>query len=80
MRSLAFQFRVSHQYISVIIKETLEAIQNKSLSDAIPPPITEKLKKIANRFFHRWNYPNCGGAVDGKLVRCMCPSNTGSAH
>lgn len=80
MRSLAFQFRVSHQYISTIIKETLNAIQSKFLLEAIPEPTKESLKENAKRFYDRWNYPNCVGAIDGKHVRIVCPPKTGSLH
>lgn len=80
MRSLAFQFRVSHQYISTIIKETLNAIQSKFLLEVIPVPTKEILKEKAKRFYDRWNYPNCVGAIDGKHVRIVCPAKTGSLH
>lgn len=79
MRSLSFQFRVSHQYISVIIRETLDSIKRNLLEDAIPQPTTETLMKNATDFFEQWNYPNCVGAIDGKHVRIVCPANTGSA-
>lgn len=80
MRSLAFQFRVSHQYISTIIKETLNAIQSKFLLEAIPEPTKEMLEENAKKFYERWNYPNCVGAIDGKHVRIVCPAKTGSLH
>lgn len=80
MRSLAFQFRVSHQYISVIIRQTLDSIKRKFLEEAIPTPTVATLEENAKRYFQRWNYPNCVGAIDGKHVRIVCPSNTGSAH
>lgn len=78
MRSLAFQFRVSHQYISVIIKDTLKAIKTRFFAEAMPEPTTEKLKQNAEKFFERWNYPNCVSAIDGKHVRIFCPKNSGS--
>lgn len=48
------------------------------LNDVIPTPNKELLKKSAEGFYNRWNFPNCCGAVDGKHVRIVCPDNSGS--
>lgn len=58
----------------------MDAIKRKFLDEAIPALTVEQLEEYAKRYFQRWNYPNCVGAIDGKHVRIVCPSNTGSAH
>lgn len=80
LRSLAFQFRVSHQYISTIVREVSSAVRSQLLAEALPAPTTEALEENERKFCQRWNYPNCVGAIDGKHVRIVCPANTGSAH
>lgn len=78
-RSLRYQFRVSFQYISVIVMRVTRSIVNRMLNDKIPKPTAENFKMNAEKFAHRWNYPNAVGAIDGKHVRITCPSNSGSA-
>lgn len=79
MRSLAFQFRVSHQYISVILNQTFTVIKERLMSKALPVPTEQKFSEIAKQYFKRWDYPNCVGAIDGKHVRIVCPANSGSS-
>lgn len=50
------------------------------MNEALPEPTTEMFNDIAAKYFDRWNYPNCIGAIDGKHVRIVCPANTTSAH
>lgn len=67
-RSLAFQFRISHCYLSKIVKATLDAIIESFMNEALPEPTTEMFTAIAATYFEKWNYPNCIGAnrVSGK--------------
>lgn len=55
------------------------SIVNRMLKIKIPEPTAETFKINAEKFAHRWNYPNAVGAVDGKHVRIKCPDNSGSA-
>lgn len=77
-RSLAFQFRIHHSYISRIVHPTLAAIVSNLTHIAMPQPTEEQWKKNAADFEAKWSYPNCIGAIDGKHVRVRCPNNTGS--
>jgi hypothetical protein len=77
-KSLAFQFRISHSWISTIIREVLVAICHRLKNIAIPEPTQCSLSKVANDFYEMWNFPNSCGAIDGKHIRIVCPDNSGS--
>lgn len=77
-RSLAFQFRVSHSWISVMIREVASAIILRLAKKAIPSPTTEQLEKSSQAFSRKWNFPNCVGAIDGKHIRMKAPKKSGS--
>lgn len=79
-RSLSFGFRISHCYISKIVKEVLLAIHVQLLHVLLPPPTENDLKDRAKEFWEQWNFPNCVGAIDGKHVRIVCPSKSGSLY
>lgn len=79
-RSLAFQFRISHSWISVIVREVLAAICQRLKNIAMPEPTEDMLKKVSDEFYQMWNFPNCCGAIDGKHIRVVCPDNSGSLY
>lgn len=77
-RSLAFQFRIHHSWVSKIVKEVLESIKHRMLSIYIPKPTKESMQRNAEDYYTMWNFPNCCGAIDGKHIRIRCPDNAGS--
>lgn len=79
-RSLAFQYRVSHSWISVIIKEVAEAIIKRMFELTIPSPTENQLRQNSDQFFSKWNFPNCVGAIDGKHIRIKAPKRSGSLY
>lgn len=78
LRSLAFQFRIHHTWVSRIVHSTLAAIVTNLTAIAMSRPTEECWRRNANDFELKWSYPNCIGAIDGKHIRVRCPSNTGS--
>jgi len=44
----------------------------------MPTPTVDHFKIIADKFYEKWNFPNCAGSIDGKHIRLKCPKNSGS--
>lgn len=64
--------------VADIVKETVEAIWDELHQIHMPIPTTESLKRNAKKFYDFWNFPHVVGCLDGKHVRLICPSNSGS--
>lgn len=54
------------------------ALKVKLVPVFLPPVSQINWEQKAKDFWIRWNFPNCVGAIDGKHVRLVAPSNTGS--
>ncbi|XP_071555857.1 putative nuclease HARBI1 isoform X1 [Temnothorax nylanderi] len=80
MKSLSYAFRVGHNTISKIIRETCEAIWTCLKGVVFLEDKEESWKGLADEFERLWNFPNCIGAVDGKHVSIQAPSNSGSTY
>lgn len=77
-RSLGFQYRINESYVSAIVQKVLMAIIKKKWKESMPKPTEETWKIAAHKFWQRWNFPMCVGAIDGKHVRIQCPPTSGS--
>ncbi|XP_060861851.1 uncharacterized protein LOC132938875 [Metopolophium dirhodum] len=77
-RSLSFAFRISHSYISLIVKKTLSALKKHLTPIFLPDISTVDFNVKASEFWTKWNFPNCILAIDGKHIRIRSPNNTGS--
>lgn len=44
------------------------------------PTTHKEWKDVANKFFTRWNFPNCLGAIDGKHIEIKAPPDSGSYY
>lgn len=75
---MAFAFRISASYISIIVKETLAEMTEKLVPIFLPQLTLEDKKHKAEEFYNKWNFPNCIGAVDGKHIRILCPKKSSS--
>lgn len=80
-RSLAFQFRISHNLIAQIIPEVCSAIYGALKDEYLKTPTTtEEWQQVASQFYSSWNFPMCIGAMDGKRFLITKPPNTGSEY
>ena len=44
----------------------------------MPPPTLQDWINIKKKFYTKWNFPNCIGALDGKHVMIQAPNRSGS--
>ncbi|XP_026481681.1 uncharacterized protein LOC113388523 [Ctenocephalides felis] len=78
---LKFSSGISPQSLGRIIPETCRVIYEVLQKEYMKfPTTTAEWKKIAEDFDTRWQFPNCGGAMDGKHIRIACPPNTGELY
>ena len=79
--NLAFNFRTSIAAISLFVplvcKALIKAYKNEVLKCPTSP---EEWKEVARHFSRKWNYHNCGGALDGKHVAIRKPNNARSEY
>jgi hypothetical protein len=66
--------------ISGFVALVCEVIWNKLKEICMPQPSTEDWLEISNKFETFANFPNCIGAVDGKHIRVIKPTDTGSLY
>lgn len=68
MISISYAFRIAHNTVSKIIKETCDAIWDCLNQDVLLKPTEQAWLNIAQDFEQRWQLPHCVGAIDGKHV------------
>ncbi|XP_056120075.1 uncharacterized protein LOC130097301 [Rhinichthys klamathensis goyatoka] len=78
--SLAFQYRLGISTVAESVHMTCRAIERQMMASQFPKPTEEMWKNIATKFWEKWNFPNCLGAIDGKHVTLVSPANSGSLY
>lgn len=78
-QSLHYCFRIGATTIGNIVIETCQVIWEKLTPLYMKAPTTEKWLDVADKFHSVWNYPNCLGAIDVKLIKIESPAHSGSA-
>ncbi|KAK0146186.1 Protein ANTAGONIST OF LIKE HETEROCHROMATIN PROTEIN 1 [Merluccius polli] len=78
LQTISFSYRVGTATVGRIVPEVAEAIFECLVEEFMPQPTNEDWKSIAEGFQHRWNFPNCLGAIDGKHVVIQAPPNSSS--
>jgi len=78
MMELHFSYRYGVSTISGIIRQVCQAIWQIMKNMCIPAPTEEQWLEVAEGFENRANFPNCIGAIDGKHIRIIKPTESGS--
>ncbi|KAL4153924.1 hypothetical protein QTP88_001757 [Uroleucon formosanum] len=80
IRLLSFAFRISHNYLSTIIKNTLAELKIKLLPIFLSDSKNIDYKQKSAEFSYKWNFTNCILAIDGKHVRIRSPNKSGTLY
>lgn len=75
-----YAYRLGITTVREIVEQVCKAIWDNLKDKYLPEPSTEQWLDIANGFKNRANFPNCIGAVDGKHIRIIKPSHSGSVN
>ncbi|KAK7907089.1 hypothetical protein WMY93_015701 [Mugilogobius chulae] len=76
--SLAYGFRLGHSTVVQSVHMVYAAIEKRMMERYLPVPTEETWTAVANGFWNKWNFPNCLGALDGKLINITAPPHSGS--
>ncbi|XP_022162249.1 uncharacterized protein LOC111028028 [Myzus persicae] len=76
--SLQYLYRVSKCTISKFLPEVCDSIYSVLENYIKVPNTQEEWDDIKKGFSNRWNFPGCGGALDGKHVVLRAPFHSGS--
>lgn len=80
MHSIAFEYRMGVSTVSIIIRETCEAIWSALQKLYLPSPSLETWSAAEREFSEKLNFPNCVGAMDGKHIVMKAPNRSGSTY
>ena len=79
--TIGASYRMNPYTVCKIVSETSKVMEPLVRGSFIKTPQTEEeWYEIADGFAHRWNFPNCLGATDGKHINMFCPPNGGSTY
>ena len=79
--TIAASYRMSGTTVGRIVKESCNVLWMVLVNEGfLKEPCSEEWKKISQDFESRWSFPNCVGAIDGKLVIIQCPPRGGSMY
>ena len=77
---MAINYKVGRSTAHKVLSEVLPAIYSALQPLYLRKPCAADWRESAMHFESRWNAPLCCGAVDGKHITLICPSNSGSAY
>ena len=77
-KGLAARYRMGESKIHEVINETCDALWVTLQPEVMRPPRRRDWMRIEEGFRHRWHFPNCVGAVDGKHISITNRPESGS--
>lgn len=67
-RALASEFHLGVTTVCLYIYRTCDAIWNTLVKLHMPPPTTENLINISEKFYSKFHFPNCIGSINVKQI------------
>lgn len=80
MLDLHLQYRIGHSTVSLIIREVCSAIWKVMKPKCFQRLSNDNWINTASEFMARTQFPHCIGAVDGKHIRIVKPTDSGSNY
>ncbi|XP_061925526.1 uncharacterized protein LOC133664703 [Entelurus aequoreus] len=80
LSSIALDYRLGHTTVMNSVHMVCAAIEKVTMKTFLPRPTAEMWKEVAQRFWQKWNFPNCLGALDGKHMVVQAPPRSGSRY
>lgn len=79
-KDLHYSYKLGVSSIAMIVREVCSVIWNELVGVYMPTFTEQYWKDISTGFEKQANFPHCIGAVDGKHIRIIKPTGTGSQH
>ncbi|KAB0804160.1 hypothetical protein PPYR_01130, partial [Photinus pyralis] len=74
------QYKNTESTISKIIPETCAATCRHLKGKYLKVPSSQDWRRIATEYEHKWDFPNCLGAIDGRHITFSPPISSGSYY
>lgn len=74
-QTLSAHFRMGVSTVHSIVKDCCDVIWTMLQTTEMPEPTIQDWEEISKGFSHRWNFPLCLGALDGKHTDMNAPKN-----
>ncbi|XP_067652410.1 uncharacterized protein [Haliotis asinina] len=72
-RTIANLFGIHKSTVCCIVHEVCNAIYTYIFPAVVKFPEGEELKRVISGFQKKWNFPNCGGAIDATHIPIVAP-------
>ncbi|XP_026819148.1 protein ALP1-like [Rhopalosiphum maidis] len=79
-QDLHYSFKLGASTIGNIVREVCNVVWEELAHIQMPSMTEEMWKDTAAKFKQRANFPHCLGAINGKHIRVIKPTGTGSQH
>ena len=72
-RTIGHLFGVGLSTVCVLVHEVCRAVVEKLASTYIKLPKDDSIQTVIDGFLHRWQFPQCAGAIDGSHIPILAP-------